>query len=131
MPWFKVDDTLHSHPKPRRTGLAAIGLWALAGSYCSQYVTEGAVPEWFVVGWPQGRKLAGQLTAAGLWHVAGHNCEGCPQPPEGAAWVFHDWDHYQMTREEIERDRELNRERQRRFREKRRQARADSIRNGK
>jgi len=130
VPWFKVDDTLHSHPKPRRAGLAAIGLWSLAGSYCSQYTTEGEVPEWFVTGWPQGRKLAGQLVTVGMWHPSGHDCPDCRQPDEADAWQFHDWDHYQMTKEEIERDRELNRERQKRFREKRREARADAIRNG-
>lgn len=26
MPWFKVDDKIHSHPKARRAGLAAMGL---------------------------------------------------------------------------------------------------------
>lgn len=130
MPWFKVDDTLHSHPKPRRAGLAAIGLWTLAGSYCSQYTTEGEVHEWFVTGWPQGRKLAGQLVAVGMWHKAGHDCPDCRQPEDDTSWQFHDWEHYQMTKEEIERDRELNRERQRRFREKRREARAEAIRNG-
>lgn len=115
MPWFKVDDTLHSHPKARGAGLPALGLWSLAGSYCSQYVTEGHVPEWFVTSWPQGKRLASALVNAGLWM------------PVDDGWQFHDWDHYQMTREEIERDRELNRERQKKFRAKRREARARSI----
>lgn len=120
MPWFKVDDTLHSHPKPRAAGLAAMGLWSLAGSYCSQYTTEGFVPEWFVQAWPGGRKHANALVRAGLWLETDAN------PP---GWQFHDWDHFQMTKEEIERDRELNRERQKRFREKRREARRRAIRN--
>jgi len=120
MPWFKVDDTLHSHPKSRGAGLAAMGLWTLAGSYCSQYVTEGFVPAWFVTGWPNGRKLAGALVTAGLWR----SCERAGEK----GWEFHDWEHYQMTKDEIERDRELNRERQRKFREKRREARQQSIR---
>lgn len=122
MPWFKVDDTLHGHPKPRRAGLAAMGLWSLAGSYASQYTTEGFVPEWFVTSWPSGRKHADALSKVGLW-----------RPGESAGesgWWFHDWEHYQMTREEIERDRELNRERQRKFRESRRKARENAIRDG-
>lgn len=122
MPWFRTDDTLHSHPKPRRAGLAAMGLWVLAGSYCSQYATEGFVPAWFVTGWPSGRRHANALVNAGLWYPDHRNGED--------GWLFHDWEHYQMSLEEIERDRELNRERQRKFREKRRQARAEAIRNG-
>jgi hypothetical protein len=130
MPWFKVDDTLHGHPKAHDAGLAAIGLWTLAGSYCSQYVTEGHVPAFFVTGW-RARKLADRLAAMGLWHECGHACECCPQPRDPNGWVFHDWEHYQQTKEEIERDRTLNRERQKKFREKRREARADAVRNEK
>jgi len=131
VPWFKVDDTLHSHPKPRKAGLAAVGLWTVTGSYCSEYVTEGSVPAWYVTAWPQGRRLAERLVDAGFWHAQGHSCRRCPQPKDDDDWQFHDWEHFQQTKEEIERDRELNRERQRRFREKRREARADAIRNGK
>lgn len=122
MPWFKVDDTLHGHPKHRKAGLAAVGLWTVAGSYCSQYATEGFVPVWFVTGWPQGRKLAARLVAAGLWE------EGAKDGEPG--WWFHDWAHYQMTKDEIERDRASARERQRKFREKRREARDAAISNG-
>ena len=129
MPWFKVDDTLHGHPKARQVGLAALGLWTVSGSYCSQYVTEGQVPAWFVAGW-KARRMGAELVRAGLWHTPGHDCPDCPDVEDADGWVFHDWDHYQQTREEIERDKELNRERQRRFREKRREARADAIRNG-
>lgn len=119
MPWFKVDDTLHGHPKPRAAGLAAMGLWSLAGSYASQYVTEGFVPDWFVASWPSGRKNAAALVRIGMWREG--DCAG------ESGWWFHDWEHYQMTKDEIERDRELNRERQKKFREARRKARAASL----
>ena len=115
MPWFKVDDGLHSHPKPRRAGLAAMGLWAVAGSWSAQHAQEGFVPDWFVSGWPQGRKYAAALIAAGLWHHADKEGE--------QGYQFHDWQHFQPSKEEIERDRENSRERQRRFRERRREAR--------
>lgn len=119
MPWFKVDDGLHSHPKPRKAGLAAMGLWSVAGSWSAQHAQEGFVPDWFVSSWPQGRKRADDLVESGLWEIGER--EGI------AGWWFHDWDHFQPTREEIERDREHNRERQRRFREKRRQARLKAV----
>lgn len=121
MVWFKVDDTLHSHPKARRAGMAAIGMWSLAGSYAGQYVTEGFVPEWFVSSWPNGRKLAAALVAAGMWSPGVRDGE--------AGWYFHDWSHYQPSKEEVDRERAHNRERQKRFREKRAEARRNGVTN--
>lgn len=118
MPWFKVDDTLHGHPKARRAGLAAMGMWALAGSYSSQYMTEGFVPEWFVLAWPQGRKRAAELVDAAMWGETVKDGE--------PGWQFHDWHHFQPSRAEIEADRESNRERQKRWREARREAKRNA-----
>lgn len=115
MPWFKVDDTLHSHPKPRRCGLAAMGLWAVAGSHSMSYKTEGFVPDWFVSSWPKGRPLAAELVKCGLWETATKDGE--------RGWKFHDWEHYQPSADEIEADRAYARERQRRRRAKLREAR--------
>lgn len=115
MPWFKVDDGIHAHPKARRAGLPALGLWTVAGAWSAQQVQEGFVPDWFVTGWPQGRKLAGRLVDAGMWSVGEHDAE--------PGWWFHDWDHFQPSKAEVERDREHNRQRQKRFREKRQEAR--------
>ena len=108
MPHFKVDDMLHSHPKPRRAGLEAMGLWALAGSHCMAYKSDGFVPTWFVASWPRGPKLAAQLVTAGLWFLDAQD----NQP----GWRFHDWDDVQLTAAEIEADREHSRERQRKYR---------------
>ena len=102
--WFKVDDTLHSHPKTRTAGLDAMGLWAMSGAFCMAYKLPGRVPEWFVQGFPKGKQLATRLVDAGLW-----------RPAEGG-WEFHDWDDYQPEPDVIERTREKARERQRRRR---------------
>jgi hypothetical protein len=115
MPWFKIDDTLHSHPKPRRVGLKAMGLWALSGSHSMAYKTDGFVPEWYVVGWREGRRLARELCDGGLWYPDEHKGE--------QGWRFHDWQHYQPSSDEIEADREHARNRQRKRREKLREAR--------
>lgn len=104
MPWFKVDDNLHSHPKARRAGLEAMGLWALAGSHCMSYLTDGVVEGWFVEAWPRGAKLAAQLVKVGLWEVH----------PDG--WSFHDWDGFQPTREKVLAEREKTKARVERFR---------------
>lgn len=122
MPWFKVDDTLHSHPKPRKAGLAAMGLWSLAGSYCMAYKTDGFVPAWFVSSWPNGRKLADQLVKAGQWEIGERDGE--------TGWYFHDWHDYQPSSDEIEADREQSRERQRKHRQRLRESR-EAATNGK
>lgn len=115
MAWFKVDDTLHSHPKIRQAGLPAAGLWVAAGAYSAAYNLAGFVPAHYVAGWgSQGVKAAKALVDAGLWEVAAD---------EG--WRFHDWEDYQLSAEEIERERELARMRQRRRRDALRESRAE------
>src|SRR5215510_2642802 len=108
MSWFKVDDSLHSHPKPHRAGLAATGLWTVSGAYSMAYKTDGFVPEWFVTSWPNGRRLAALLVKSGQWEIGEREAE--------PGWYFHDWRHYQPSAEEIEAERENARERQRRRR---------------
>jgi hypothetical protein len=118
MTWFKADDTLHSHPKARAAGPAAMGLWIMAGTYCAAYGTDGLVPRWFVNQFDHGARLASRLVEAGLWRGT-----------DDGGWQFHDWGHYQPTREEVEQERESNRARQKRFRESRRNAR-NAVSNG-
>lgn len=105
MPFFNVDDQFHSHPKPRRAGLAAVGLWTVAGSWSQAHKQEGFVPDWFIASWPQGKKLAAELVKAALWRVGDR--EG-----EAGHW-FHDWLDIHYTADEIEAQRQKNRERQR------------------
>lgn len=104
MAWFKVDDQLHSHPKARRAGLEAMGLWLVAGSHCMSYLTDGFVEEWFVLSWPNGAELAERLVGTGLW-LRGDG-----------GWQFHDWGEFQPTREKVEAEREAASERKRRQR---------------
>ena len=89
MAWFNADDKMHSHPKMRAAGLEAIGLWTLAGTYCTDYLTDGEVPAWFVDSWPKGKTLAQKLVKAGLWEAAGDD------------WRFLSWAEYQRTKEQV------------------------------
>lgn len=110
MTWFYVDDHLHEHPKARRAGLEAMGMWALAGSYCADHLTDGFVPGHVPVRWSERRwrKLAQQLVAAGLWTPAERDGE--------PGWQFHDWPGWQKTRDQVLAEREAAAERQRRRR---------------
>lgn len=105
MPFFNVDDQFHSHPKARKAGLAAIGLWAVAGAWSQAYKQQGFVPEYEVAAWPQGKSLARRLVSAGLWTAGEKDGE--------AGWWFHDWLDIHQTADEIEKQRQKWRDRQR------------------
>lgn len=108
MAFFLVDDQFHGHPKARKSALEAVGLWTVAGSHCRAYKSDGFVPEWFVLGWPKGKQLASRLVSAGLWKTAEQDGE--------TGWMFHDWHHIHDPADEIERQREMGRARQRKRR---------------
>jgi hypothetical protein len=118
MTWFKVDDTLSAHPKARRAGLAAMGLWVVAGSWCSQQLTDGFVPGWYADTWPDGRKLAEALVAARMWSEVEVDGE------EG--WLFHEWTQANPTAEQVKAERTAAKERQRKARDRRLQERRDA-----
>ena len=109
MAYFSVDDQFHSHPKAKRAGLAALGLWTLAGSWCRAYKSDGFVPAWWVQE-RRGQRHADALVAAGLWHP----CSEGGEP----GYRFHDWHDVHDASDETERQRELGRERQRKRRAK-------------
>jgi hypothetical protein len=83
MSWFPVDDALHSHPKARKAGLEAMGLWTVSGSFCMAYLTDGFISEWWVRQQPRGMVLAKRLIEAGLWKPAKNAGED--------GFQFHDW----------------------------------------
>jgi hypothetical protein len=118
MPFFPVDDALWGHPKADAAGDAALGLWTRAGSYCANYLTEGAITA------AELRKLRARpsqiraLVDAGLWHPHGHRCDRCPQPPTGG-YQFHEWNkNGNRTRAQVQADRAAAAERQRRARQR-------------
>lgn len=67
MPWFRVDDGFHSHPKVLATSLAARGLWVTAGSWSSDHLTDGVVPDHVLASLGGTPELADELVASGLW----------------------------------------------------------------
>lgn len=89
MPWFKIDDSSHSHPKFVRAGNAALGLWLRCGAYSAQHLTEGVIPAEIVKAYGTGPQAA-KLVKVGLWHEHGHTCARCAQPPSGD-YIVHDF----------------------------------------
>lgn len=102
--FFQVDDQFQVNAKAMALanraltgdldGLAALGLWTLAGSLCQAQLTDGVVSLADIVRTTlnpvEGPRLAGILVEVGLWHAPGHACPRCPEVEEGT-WLFHDW----------------------------------------
>lgn len=105
MPWFLVDDGLSHHPKvtSARRGAARermVGLWTLAGSWSSRYLTDGHIPYDQIDELGCTHQSAKALVAARLWHAAGHDCAECPQP-RGRDYQFHDWTQANATKFQV------------------------------
>ena len=106
--WFRVDDQLGSSAKvlriPRAHRGAAMGLWVLAGAWCGQQLTDGALPGYLVDELGGTEESADWLVTVGLWE----------KTPEG--YHFHDWEQANPTKAEVEADRAAGAERQRKSR---------------
>ncbi|WP_240197793.1 hypothetical protein [Nonomuraea lactucae] len=113
MPWFRVDDGFHSHPKTLVSRPAALGLWVVAGSWSSANLTEGFIPDAVLPRlMPGAKKHANELIASGLWKRVERG------PDRGFA--FHDWCDYNPSADEVRSDRKRARERMRNLRARRR-----------
>lgn len=86
MPWFKVSDDLHSHPKAMAAGSAAMGLWVIAGSWSSANSKGGFVPDYVLTRLaPDAQQLARKLVTVGLWRRV------------RAGYQFHQWNERNPT----------------------------------
>lgn len=66
MPWFRLEDNFHHHPKVRKAGNAATGLWVRCGTYSAQYLTDGRVPVEIAHDYGRQREIDA-LLATRLW----------------------------------------------------------------
>lgn len=115
MPWFALDDGFDTHPKVRKAGNAAVGLFVRLGVHATRHLTEGHLDGDIVRRYgtePNVRKLI----SVGMLHGHGHDCLRCPQPADGD-FVIHDYLDYNKSRAQIEAARENARKRQNRGRE--------------
>lgn len=104
MPWFKVDDQMHSHPKMRGLDMASRGLWVTAGSWCAAYMTDGEITEREMKLLGGTRRQAEKLVSAGLWRLV-------DDAPGARRYAFHDWAEFQPTRAETTAKRQRDAER--------------------
>ena len=110
MVWFNVDDGFPTSPKvlsiPRGERMAAVGLWTIAGASCAKHLTDGHVGAFMLDEWGADPLSAEALVTSGLWE----------RTPKG--FVFHDWEGWQRTREDVEASREKERLRKNAWRKK-------------
>ncbi len=104
MPFFMVDDQLHMNRKAVAlaeaalendlTGIAALGLWTMAGSSTQAALDDGKISVNGLVKILLNKEavdfLAAKLVEVRLWHAHGHDCERCPPVPP-KSFLFHDW----------------------------------------
>lgn len=113
MAWFKVDDGFHSSRKvlsiPRRSRLAAIGAWSIAGSWCADELTDGHVPDFMILEWGFPATIPATLVDSGLWER------------ERGGYAFRNWAEYQPSKADVDAERTASRERMRELRAKRKQ----------
>ena len=110
MPFFRVDDTFHSHPKTVALladpdgGQAAVGTWALCGSWCGEQLTNGRLSLAVVVHHGGTEAQAEALIRARLWER------------RKGAYLFHNWKKWNPTKEQTLAKRKANAERVSRWR---------------
>jgi len=115
MAWFALDDGFDTHPKVRKAGNAAVGLFVRLGVHATRHLTEGHLDGDIVRQYgtePNVRKLI----AVGMLHGSGHACPRCEQPADGG-YVIHDYLDYNKSRAQIEAAREAARKRQQKGRD--------------
>lgn len=110
MPWVRIDDDFHGHPKVLAAGLAGAGLYTRALSYCGKYLTDGYVPDTWVAAAIAGerRDTPRRVEAAGLWQRA----------PDGRGWLIPDFLEFNPSAKDVKLDRDLGRVRAQRSRDR-------------
>jgi hypothetical protein len=107
MPWFRLDDSFHSHPKVIQAGNEAIGLYVRCGTYAAEHLTDGFVSKEIVALYGD-ENLAAALIKVKLWHRA------------RGGWTIHDYLDYNPSAQAVDKERAAKAERQKRWLESRR-----------
>ncbi|MGV9756973.1 hypothetical protein ACWDUC_14300 [Streptomyces tricolor] len=115
MAWFALDDGFDSHPKVRKAGNAAVGLFVRLGVHATKHLTEGHLDGDIVRDYGTAATIR-KLITVGMLHEPGHGCPRCPQPAADGYYI-HDYLDYNKSRAQIEAAREAARKRQQRGRD--------------
>lgn len=127
MGWVRVSDDFYDQRK--FYGVTALGdaLWIRGLAFANRNLTDGFIPKRAVKGLIDTTGLSisvdnftgrdaspedavTELLTADIWHESGHDCESCPEVPQGV-YLIHDYLDFQPSREKVlaERDRDRGR----------------------
>lgn len=120
MPWAKLDDRFHSHPKVRAAWYrcpASIGLHVMCITYAADHETDGVVPSWFVAAFFQKPKdlqdAISALTELGMWEERDNE------------FIIHDFLEFHTSK--AERAKEAQRKQEERERKRREAEEAEAV----
>jgi hypothetical protein len=118
VPWFRLDDSFHSHPKVIAAGNEAVGLYVRCGTYAAEHLTDGFIDEDIAElygasdtgsrrnpGTGKPETLAETLVRTKLWRRARRG------------WRMRDYLDYNPSASQVRRERKVAADRQRRRRE--------------
>ena len=125
MTWLKMDDGFDEHFKVAGLTDAAFRLHVSAMCYAKRNLTDGAISWPIVKRIGAAYKESAELVDAGLWEPVTSvtdmsQREGSSQ--RVTAWLIHDWEEMQRTRDQVEEDRAKAAARQQKSRKRRKQA---------
>lgn len=112
MAWVRIDDGMTEHPKLVEAGPLALALHVAGLCYCNRQLTDGLIPRKVArrlmdfEDYDDVDSVIERLVAAEIWHL------------EGSDYRIHDYLEYQPSRADVEHKRDLNRQRQQRFRDR-------------
>lgn len=98
MTWIKLDDNAVGHPKVAGLSDRAFRLWIRSLCYASEFLTDGALPAYFLKREPQRYQL--ELIASGLW-----------EKDADGNLVIHDYLVHQSSRDYVLQERDMKRRR--------------------
>lgn len=113
MPWFRLDDSFHSHPKVVAAGNEAVGLFVRCGTYCAQHLTDGFIPEQVMLLYGSSELADALIRAKLVRRVRG-------------GWRIPDYLDYNPSGQQVQQERKAKTERQRRWRETKRRRPVDA-----
>lgn len=113
MTWIKLDDKAPRHPKVASLTDRAFRWWIMALCYASEFLTDGILPPIFWKRVPKNDRK--ELTGSGLWEFDDPNLR------------IHDYLGHQSSKEDVNAEKQRNREKVAAYRERRKTERREAV----
>jgi hypothetical protein len=113
MTWIKLDDNAVDHPKVASLSDRAFRWWVRGLSYASRFLTDGLLPPVFWKKVPENDRK--ELSGFGLWDWDDQN------------FLIHDYLAHQSSKDDVQAEKQRNRDKVAAFRERRRMDRRQDV----